>query len=382
MGKTMRAIGLMSGTSLDGIDVAMIETDGEDHVVRGPGMTVPYDSGMRARLAEALAHARSITAREQRPGMLTTAERLLTEYHGGALSAFVRKHRIDRASVDVVGFHGQTVLHKPEARLTVQIGDARLMAEYARLPVVHDLRAADVAAGGQGAPLAPVYHRAMLARRLDVAKPVCVVNLGGVANVTYIGADGELIAFDTGPGNALLDDWMAKKAGLPRDENGAAARAGTVNEEVVGFYLAHEYFRAPPPKSLDRNAFFWDLVEWMSVEDGAATLSAFTAEALARSVEHFPVAPRTWVICGGGRHNATLMEMIAARVKADVVPAEAAGLDGDTVEAEAWAYLAVRSVMGLPITFPGTTGVPQPMTGGVLTLAPDVEDVIRASNPQ
>ena len=382
MGKTMRAIGLMSGTSLDGIDVALIETDGEDHVVRGPGMTVAYDGEMRARLAEALAHARSITARGQRPGMLTTTERILTEYHGGALSAFVRKHRIQRGTIDVVGFHGQTVLHKPEAGLTVQIGDARLMAEYARLPVVHDLRAGDVAAGGQGAPLAPVYHRALLAGRADIIGPVCVVNIGGVANVTYIGSDGELIAFDTGPGNALIDDWMSKKAGCPRDENGDAARTGTVNEEVVGFYLAHDFFRAPPPKSLDRNAFFWDLVEWMPVEDGAATLTAFTAEALARASEHFPQAPKTWVICGGGRHNATLMAMIAARVRANVISAEAAGLNGDMVEAEAWAYLAVRSLKGLAISFPGTTGVSQPMTGGVLTPAPDVEDVIRASNPQ
>jgi anhydro-N-acetylmuramic acid kinase len=259
------------------------------------------------------------------------------------------------------------VLHKPGEQLTVQLGLGGLMAELTRCPVVFDMRAADVGAGGQGAPLVPVYHRALAAKL--PARPVAIVNIGGVANVTWIGRDGALIAFDTGPGNALIDDWVLKKTGLTYDDGGRMAASGKVHDDVVRFCLGHSFFSAPPPKSLDRNAFVWDVIEWMSVEDGAATLTALTARAIAKAREHFPEQPELWVIGGGGRKNRTLMSEIAGSVENAVVPAEAAGLNGDSIEAEAWAYLAVRSLKGLPITFPGTTGVAEPMTGGVLVKA-------------
>ncbi len=364
MERVVRALGLMSGTSLDGIDVAMIETDGERHLSRGPAMTFPYTAAMRRLLADALADARAIRRREERPGMLAVAERELTEQHAAAVSAFVRKQRIDRGSIEVVGFHGQTVLHRPADRLTVQIGLGPMLAELIRLPVVYDLRADDVAAGGEGAPLVPVYHRALAAALPQ--RPLAVLNVGGVANITYIGRDDDLIAFDTGPGNALIDDWMMRHAGVPRDTDGATAARGRVHDDVVRFYLSHSFFAAPPPKSLDRNAFVWDLVQGLSVEDGAATLTAFTAAAAARAREVLPEEPALWVVAGGGRLNRTLMSMLAARVENAVVPAEAVGFDGDSIEAEAWAYLAVRARSGLAITFPGTTGVPQAMTGGKL----------------
>jgi anhydro-N-acetylmuramic acid kinase len=229
--------------------------------------------------------------------------------------------------------------------------------------VVYDLRAADVAAGGQGAPLAPAYHGALMARQ---SKPVVIVNIGGVANVTWIGAAGELLAFDTGPGNAMIDDWMQRRQGLARDHNGELAAAGRAHADVVTGYLRHAYFGEPPPKSLDRNAFGLDPVAGLSDADGAATLTAFTVESIARAREHFPEQPRLWVVSGGGRRNKTLMAMLAGRVEAAVAPAEAAGIDGDAMEAEAWAYLAVRSLKGLPISFPGTTGVPAPLSGGVV----------------
>jgi anhydro-N-acetylmuramic acid kinase len=278
--------------------------------------------------------------------------------------AFCRKQGIVRDTIDVIGFHGQTVLHRPEQRLTVQLGDGPLLAQLTTRPVVYDLRAADVAAGGQGAPLVPVYHRALAARIED--RPVAVVNIGGVANVTWIGGDGRLIAFDTGPGNAMIDDVIRKRTGADFDAGGVIAAKGRVHEDYVTQYLRHSYFAAPSPKSLDRNAFATELVDGLDMEDAVATLTAFTAAAIARAREHFPQEPQLWVVCGGGRRNRSLMRMIAGLVEHAVVPAEVAGLDGDALEAEAWAYLAVRSLKGLPITFPGTTGVPAPMTGGLL----------------
>jgi anhydro-N-acetylmuramic acid kinase len=364
MGKTMRAIGLMSGTSMDGIDVALIETDGEDAVQRGPARTFAYDGEFRAALARAIEAARGLSDRNARPGLLAEVERALTERHAAAVEQFLQQHRLDCAQIGVVGFHGHTVRHAPERRLTIQLGDGPELARRTGLTVVYDLRAADCAAGGQGAPLAPVYHRALAARLPE--RPVVVLNIGGVANATWIGRDGVLIAFDTGPGNALVDDWMARHAASPLDADGRAAAAGRIDEDALTALLAHPYFGRLPPKSLDRNAFSPKPLERLSLEDGAATLTAFTAVAIARAREHFPEQPLLWVITGGGRRNKTLMAMIAERVEAAVAPAEAAGMDGDAMEAEAWAYLAVRSLKGLPITFPGSTGVPRPLTGGVL----------------
>jgi anhydro-N-acetylmuramic acid kinase len=364
MSKMMRAIGLMSGTSMDGIDVAMIDTDGENAVARGPCATFPYDTDFRALLARAAADAAGLDDRTARLGCLAEVERDLTGRHAFVVGEFLQQQGLKPDAVGVIGFHGHTVLHAPERRTTVQIGDGGALAQTTGIDVVYDLRAADVGAGGQGAPLAPVYHRALAARLSD--RPLAVLNIGGVANVTWIGGDGTLIAFDTGPGNALLDDWMVACAGQAFDDGGRLAASGTVSEDALIELLTNGYFGRLPPKSLDRNAFSLQPVARLAPEDGAATLAAFTAAAIARARDHFPEEPRLWVICGGGRRNKALMSMIAANVESAVVPAEAVGFDGDAVEAEAWAYLAVRSLKGLPITFPGTTGVPKPLTGGVL----------------
>jgi anhydro-N-acetylmuramic acid kinase len=364
MSKPMRAIGLMSGTSMDGIDVALLDSDGEDVVERGPAETFPYPRVFQPLLARALDVAKTITSRTERPGLLADVERELTGLHADAVAQFIDRHKLERAAIDVIGFHGHTVLHRPERRLTVQIGDGPVLAKTTQIDVVYDLRAADCAAGGQGAPLTPAYHRALVARLSP--RPVAVLNIGGVANVTWIGHDGQLIAFDTGPGSAMIDDWAARHTGKPCDENGALAAAGCADDGLVKEYLKHSHFAALPPKSLDRNAFPLELVEHLSPADGAATLTAFTAAAIGRAREHFPVEPQLWIVAGGGRKNRTLMSMIAERMHNAVVPAEAVGLDGDFIEAEAWAYLAVRSLKGLPITFPGTTGVAAPLTGGVL----------------
>jgi len=375
MAKLTRAIGLMSGTSMDGIDVALIDTDGADRVERGPAATYPYSEPLRARLGAAISSAVGLSGRRQRPGSLGAVEAELTQLHAQAVGRFLQLQQLSPAGIDVIGFHGHTVLHAPERGLTVQLGDGVALARALAIDVVYDLRAADVAAGGQGAPLAPAYHAALLVRQ---AKPVVIVNIGGVANVTWIGARGEMLAFDTGPGNAMIDDWMQRRRGLARDDGGGLAAAGRVEDDLLKEYLRHPYFGLPPPKSLDRNAFALALVQGLNDADGAATLTAFTVESIARAREHFPEQPGLWVVSGGGRRNKTLMAMLAGRVEAAVAPAEAAGVDGDALEAEAWGYLAVRSRRGLPITFPGTTGVPAPLAGGVFAsaqAAPGTQDL-------
>lgn len=352
---------------MDGVDVALLETDGETIHRRGPGATFPYDRDLRRSIAAAIADARQLRTRADRPGCLDHVENELTVRHADALAAFMAENGTPKADIDIVGFHGQTVLHRPEDRLTVQLGDGQRLAELTGLRVAWDMRADDVAAGGQGAPLAPIYHRALVSGRRD--QTIAVLNIGGVANVTCICRNApagvpELLAFDTGPGNALIDDWIAKTTGAARDEDGRAALSGQVHDGPVQFFLSHAFFSEKPPKSLDRNAFFWDLVEGLSVEDGAATLVAMTAGAVAAAVAHLPRVPDLWIVCGGGRHNRAILNSLRERLSGSVLTAEEAGFDGDTVESEAWAFLAVRCLLGKPLTFPGTTGAPSPMPGG------------------
>jgi anhydro-N-acetylmuramic acid kinase len=368
LGGIMRAIGTMSGTSLDGVDVALLDTDGETIVGFGPTASRAYTAAERAVLRAALEAATGLEARDDRPGVLAEAERVVTDAHGEAIEAFAAANGIAAGDVDIVGFHGQTVLHRPERRLTVQIGDGPALARRLGIDVVHDLRAADVAAGGQGAPLVPIYHRAMV-RHAGLGLPLAVLNIGGVGNLTFIGADGELIAFDTGPGNALIDDLVHARTGAAFDDGGALALAGRVNEAVLGRLLDHPYFAAPVPKSLDRGAFpdaAGAAVE-LSTEDAAATLAAFTAAAVAAGAGRLPAPPRQWLVSGGGARNAAIMAALAARLRAPVSSASDHGFDADFVEAQAFAYLAVRSFRGLPLTFPGTTGVSTPLSGGIVS---------------
>jgi anhydro-N-acetylmuramic acid kinase len=358
----MGAMGLMSGTSLDGIDIAFIHTDGEGDLSRGPSRSYPYTAEQRASLHQALKDAVSLEDRTARPGSLAQTEADLTKWQADAVAKFCEECGVARQTIGVIGFHGQTVLHRPEKKLTVQLGDGALLARLTGCQVVADMRAADVAAGGQGAPLVPVYHRALASHAEE--RPVVFVNIGGVGNVTWIGDD-ELLAFDTGPGNALLDDWMARHTGESYDRGGRLAAQGWVNETALDQLLTNDYFDLPPPKSLDRNAFSLEPLVGLSTADGATTLVRFTAQTIAGAARHFPARPKAWIICGGGRRNPAIMQALGGLVE-HVMPAEAIGIDGDTTEAEAWAYLAVRCLRQLPITFPGTTGVARPMTGGVV----------------
>lgn len=349
------ALGLMSGTSLDGIDAALIRSDGHLQVETGRALTVPYDPAFRARLRGVLGGR----------GAVAEVGRELTLLHALAVRDLLAQAGMAAHEVAVVGFHGHTVLHEPRKGRTWQIGDGALLAAETGIDVVADFRGNDMAAGGQGAPFAPLYHAA---RAVDLDKPMAVLNLGGVGNLTWLGAHSEddVLAFDTGPGNALIDDWVERHTGKSWDEGGVMARAGTVDETALTALMSHPYFQIPPPKSLDRDTFDPRPVTGLSVADGAATLTAFTAAAVAAARVHLPAPPRHWLVTGGGRHNPALMAALAERLAVPVEPVEAVGWDGDALEAQAFAYLALRSMDGLPLSLPGTTGANNPTTGGVL----------------
>ncbi len=352
----MRTIGLMSGTSLDGVDAAWVETDGERIGRLGPRLTLPYDPALRRDLRALLDAAPGLRGDEPE---LADCVRRLTERHAEAVAALGEP-------AELIGFHGQTILHRPSERRTWQIGDAALLARLTGTPVAFDFRSADVAAGGQGAPLVPVVHAALAAA---LPKPLAVLNLGGVGNVTWIGeGEGALLAFDTGPANGPLDDWAQRRAGQPYDRDGALASAGRVDAAVLARLRAHPYLAAPPPKSLDRLDFHRALeaagIEDLSPEDGAATLAAFCAACVAAAARYFPVPPRQWLVTGGGRRNPALMRALTDALTEPVRPVEVVGWDGDALEAQAFGVLAARVARGLPLTFPGTTGAPRPLPGG------------------
>ena len=357
------AIGLMSGTSLDGVDAALIRSDGRGNVACGPHLTIPYGEAIRREV-------RALFGKLAGPPALVEA---LTRANAEAVDALIARHGLARGDVEVIGYHGQTIWHRPEAGETVQLGDGALLARLVGIDVVDDFRTSDVKAGGQGAPLVPVFHAALAS---GLKLPLAVLNIGGVANVTWIGAafdpasatpdDAALLAFDTGPGNALLDDWVMKHAGGRYDHDGRLARAGHVEEAAAAVILANGYFAKRPPKSLDRGHFDPSPVAGLSPEDGAATLVAVTARAVARARDWFPLQARRWLVCGGGRHNPAIMDALRDAMPEPVDPVEAVGWDGDATEAQAFAYLALRTLDGLPITFPRTTGAPRAMGGGTL----------------
>jgi anhydro-N-acetylmuramic acid kinase len=365
----MRAIGLMSGTSMDGIDVALIETDGDATVIRGPAHEYAYDPAFRGRLAQCLVDAVDVVRRDERPFCLAELEIELTGRHADAVRKFLNENKLNASDIDIIGFHGQTVLHRPERGLTVQIGDGQRLADALGIPVVYDMRANDMVHGGQGAPLVPVYHQALAANAKRADGSVAFVNIGGISNITFLRGNYDPIAFDTGPGNALIDQWVMANAGVPYDDGGLIASEGVVDEAIVDSCLVMPFFKKRPPKSLDRNDFKPELVAGLELSDGARTLAALTARSILAAAEHLPEQPRLWIICGGGRKNRMIMadlESGAAKNGATVISAEEAELDGGAMEEEARAYLAVRSLKGLPLTFPETTGVKTPVTGGFL----------------
>lgn len=366
MAEIFKAIGLMSGTSMDGIDIAYLETDGEETIIPGPTAALIYSDEERVLLRRAVEAAATWEMGAPAPEAVALAEERLTVAHGEAIKTFMSENGLSAEDVDLIGFHGQTVLHAPDHRRTVQIGRGDELARITGIDVVNDFRSADVAVGGEGAPFAPLYHKA-LAASLKGPRPVAVLNLGGVANVTWLGeGEDEILAFDTGPASGALDDWVQSHNAGRMDVDGRLAQAGKVDEAILTAMLKNSFFDVVPPKSLDRLDFPMDPVQGLSLEDGAATLTAFTAACVARATVHLVTPAHRWIVCGGGRYNPAILTELRKRLGVPVEPAESVGWRGDDIEAEAFAYLAVRSLKGLPLSVPGTTGVPAPQTGGVL----------------
>jgi anhydro-N-acetylmuramic acid kinase len=368
-GATLTALGLMSGTSLDGIDAAIVRTDGLAHVEPVAFRTIRYSPRLRGRLRSVL----GVTGPSHR---LRAVELAMTEAHADTVGILLKENRLSISDIDIIGFHGQTIDHRPDVGQTWQIGDSRELSDATGLPVVSAFRRADVAAGGQGAPLAPLYHAA---RAAGAPKPLAILNIGGVSNVTWLGEGGtaeepDILAFDTGPGVAMIDDWVRARTGAPFDRDGGLANQGQVDDVALAGLLSDDYFARRPPKSLDRNRFAFKPLPGLATADGAATLTAFTVRAVVAASAYFPVPAKHWLVTGGGRHNKTLMAALGDALGQQVKPVDAVGWNGDALEAEAFAYLAVRSLKGLPLSLPATTGCAEPMTGGTLWPAPTHRD--------
>ncbi len=430
----MRALGLMSGTSLDGVDGALIETDGvqceaflahtfipyspefkaafKPHLGRVPDLcgddgqiaiipagprrqsklVIPAKAGIHVHTGinrhceEGVSPPRQSTlgniALDRHASLAMTAEvdsstlpaliTELTHIHAQVVKNLLKQANLTPDQIDVIGFHGQTVYHQPPQEgqngQTFQVGDGQLLADLTGIPVVCQFRQNDMAHGGQGAPLVPVFHQALVA---DLPKPLAILNIGGVANVTYVGKD-DLLGFDTGPGNGLIDDWMRQHRDQDYDAGGAVASMGSANESLLEVWLSHPYFQKPIPKSLDRDQFrSWcfdnALFQSLCFEDQISSLSTLTALTIAKSRDHMSTPPLAWYVAGGGAHNPYLMKCLERYLApAKVLSAESIGFNGDMLEAQAFAYLAVRSLKGLPLTYPTTTGVDSPRSGGVL----------------
>ena len=363
MTEKMTVIGLMSGTSIDGVDAALLVTDGIEVFARGRPCHIPYRGEFRARLRAGVDLAAAV-GKKITDEAFEALEKELTDWHARAVQKTLQENEKRTSDIDLIGFHGQTLFHAPERQFTWQLGDGAMLAGMTGIDVVGDFRTNDIKHGGEGAPLLPVYHQTLFRERAE-KDPVAVLNIGGVSNLTWLGGD-NILAFDCGPGNALMDDFIHVREGRAFDQGGALAAAGKPNKTILKTWIKHPYFSTAPPKSLDRNAFQVNELAKLSTEDGLATLAAFTIAAIAKSANYFERPPKTWFVTGGGRHNKTLMVGLRKKLGADVLPIEDAGFDGDLLEAEGFGYLAVRSVRGLPLSLPTTTGVDKPRSGGIL----------------
>lgn len=351
---------------MDGIDVALLKTDGLAVIEFGPFETFKYSATDKQLIEDALQDAKLIKVRDERPGNLAKVEAMITACHARAVESFLAEHNVNAHDIDVIGFHGQTVLHRPEQGLTVQLGDGQELANKLDVPIVWDMRANDMENNGQGAPLVPVFHQA-LSKKFPYHETTAFVNIGGISNVTFVRTGYPPVAFDCGPGNALIDQWMTQNTNRSFDENGQLGLQGSVDQSVVDTYLSSPFFDTPYPKSLDRNDFTLAQMPDLSAGDGAATLAAVTAESIARSAHTAGILPDRWIIAGGGARNQAIMKTLASKVVGEVITADAVGLNGDAMEAQCWAYLAVRSLRGLALTFPTTTGCEEACTGGIIS---------------
>lgn len=374
-GKILTVIGLMSGTSLDGVDAAILHTDGRSYLAWPANGFVSraYSDARRNAIRGVFGGSNAA------PGVIDKVAHDLTVDHVTAIEALLAQTGLKASDIDLIGFHGQTISHAPERGHTCQIGAPELLARTFGIPVVSDFRSADVAAGGQGAPLIPLYHEALI-RMAGVQTPVAVLNLGGVGNITYVGeAENDLLAFDTGPGNALIDDAVLATTAKRFDEDGRLAASGHIDDAMVATWMNHPYFHLPAPKSLDRNAFRTDIAHALSAADRVATITDFTVQSVLTACKLMPTPIHALYVCGGGRHNHTIMQGLQKGLGVPVLPVETLNWQGDALEAQGFAYLAVRSRQRLPLSLPTTTGVKEPLTGGVLTIPPGTSMMVEDS---
>ena len=358
----------MSGTSRDGIDAAIIYTDGEEASIFSEFITIPYNKETRKILSIACDNKKLNSCE------VIDAEIAITIAHAEAVAQLLDKAGMKASEVDVIGFHGHTIEHDPANKFSNQIGDAEYLAQATKINVVYDFRSADISAGGQGAPLTPAFHASVFK---NLESPIVILNLGGVANATWIGEKfdikvsnfDEIAAFDVGPGCALLDDWVHSRRGWAFDPGGILAASGKVDKVILSSLMSDSYFSKLPPKSLDRDVFDLSSLSKLSDADGAATIAQFTTSAIVHSITQMPTKPKKLFVSGGGRYNKTIMLSLNACLGLPVETIESVGMDGDAIEAQAFAWLAVRSIYGLPLSYPSTTGVKAPMTGGKLVYA-------------
>ena len=370
----LTAIGLNSGAALDGVSAALLRTNGEDVIEVGSSRFFPYDRDMKIALRRA-----EKAALEHRDGAadIGKASKDVTDFHVVAVDEFLNAAGLKRTAIDIVGFHGHTIFHRPKrtpesAGRTWQIGDGRVLAEETKIDVVNGFRDADISAGGEGGPIASIYFAA-LAKSLEPDGAVGVIDLGRISSVTYVPKTDsplDILAFDAGPGAALIDEWVALKTGEPMDFDGELARSGKVHSDILRMMLLNPYVRRKPPKALEKSDFKIEAVLNLSVADGAATLTALTAACIRASLPHLPAAPNDWIIVGGARRNLALTDAIGMALDADIHTAESLGWRGDDLDAQAVAYLAVRSLRKLPLTYPRTTRTPRPTLGGTYHRAP------------
>lgn len=357
--KPVKALGLLSTSSLEGVYAVMLSTDGVDVFDYGHLLHVPYEERLREKIRPLLG---TCPQSAEEVAAFNEVNRELTEFHAEIVKEYMDAYG---AEIDIIGYEGITLANRAADRNICLLGDGELLAELTGIRVVHNFHNADLRAGGQGSPLEPVYLNALCA---DMGKPLAVVNISGITRVTWIGTYGEMVAFDIGPGNAAIDEWVRKHGGMNMDYNGKLAITGKVNEQIVSTMMRHKYFAKYPPKSTERSAFVEKLehLEGLNLEDGAATATAFVAEAIAYSLLlYLPEIPKILLVCGGGAKNPTILRFLRQRLPDMAIHTAAEeGMNTNSLPAQAFAYLAVRRLYYLPVTFPATTGVPEPMVCG------------------
>ena len=367
MNNLITSIGLMSGTSCDGIDASIIRSDGEDEVHLLGNQFLRYDEKTKLKIISLKERINLIIDLEKNKLEINNLERELTLLHANIVNLIIKKYEIDRSKINLIGFHGHTIFHSFKEKKTKQVGDAILLSQLTKLNVINNFRENDINNGGQGAPLVPIFHK-LLQKKLKLKMPILFVNIGGISNVTYLGEEGEIISLDTGPGNFLIDKILQLKSKnkIQFDEDGVIAFTGNIDKNILDSYLSDPYYESLPPKSLDVNDFSLSPLRSLNLKDSVSTLSELTSITIINALDFFNSRPKEIILCGGGRKNKYIFDRIGKLSNILINDINKYKIDGDFIESQAFAYLAIRSYLKKPISFPGTTGVLKPSTGGNL----------------